>query len=298
MKISLFKKASFRRAVLPTSIIAAMAMSGSASAFQIETNNPDIDVRWDNTFRYNAGWRTQDAGYAAEPIVAAKFKNSGDMITNRLDVLSEFDFVYKKDSGFRISGAGWYDTVYSSKTAPGAVAASTFSLTGGYPDETRRFYNGPSGEFLDAFVFTKLDVGNVTANIKLGQHNVYWGETVFSLVDGIADDQGQVDVRKAAATPGAEAKEIFKPLNQLSISAQITPELTLMGQYFMDWKPILLPLGGTFFSAVPFVTYNGNTQIVSAAGLAAVIPAGPFAGLSLGQVLQVVQGGGPGCVPG
>ena len=57
MKISSIK--SFRRAILPASIVAAMAFAGSASAFKVEMDNPDLDVRWDNTFRYNAGWRAQ-----------------------------------------------------------------------------------------------------------------------------------------------------------------------------------------------------------------------------------------------
>jgi len=209
VKISSFKKVSFRRAILPASIIAAMAMSGSASAFKIDSDNPDLDMRWDNTFRYNAGWRMQDPSWDLKAPPGgfnsdSKFQN-GDMVTNRLDVLSEFDFIWRKDTGFRVSAAGWYDARYNNHTL------NNGEFPGGqYPDEIKRYYNGPSGEWLDAFVFTKFDLGNVPVNVKLGQHTIYWGEAIFSLADGVSAGQSYADLRKALATPGAEAKEIFQ----------------------------------------------------------------------------------------
>lgn len=258
MKISSFKQFSFRRAILPASIIAAMALSGSANAFPIDTGNDDFAMRWDNTFRYNAGWRMSDKKWDLKSEESnAKFKNGG-MITNRLDILSEFDFIWKKDSGFRVSAAGWYDKRYDGDYL-GSYAYS--SMGGKYPDEVKRYYNGPSGEILDAFVFTKFDLGDVPVNVKLGQHTIYWGETIFSLADGVSAGQSYADLRKALATPGAEAKEIFKPLPQFSFSAQISPDFTVMGQYFFSFKPDLFPLGGTYFSPAEFLTYQGQTNV-------------------------------------
>lgn len=276
MKMSSVKKVSFRRAILPASIVAALALSGSASAFKIETDNPDLDVRFDNTFRYNAGWRMQDpsADLAAPTsgifATERKFKEkglNGGMVTNRLDILTELDFIYKKDTGFRVSAASWYDRRYGNTQQPG-----NGNFVGGtYPDEIQRYYNGPSGEILDAFLFTKFDLGDVPVNVKLGQHTIYWGETLFSLADGVSAGQSYADLRKALATPGVEAKEVFKPLNQFSFSAQISPEFTVMGQYFFDYYPDLFPLGGTFFSPVDFLTYQGQTTAVP---LCALLPPG------------------------
>jgi hypothetical protein len=262
VKISSFKKVSFRRAILPASIIAAMAMSGSASAFKVDSDNPDLDIRFDNTFRYNAGWRAQDAaGYQQKSLTVGgsetKWK-SGDMVTNRIDVLTEFDFIYKKDTGFRISAASWYDSVYQG-SAPKPGSGGTAPLAGAqfpggrWPDDVNRYYAGPSGEFLDAFVFTKFDLGEVPVNVKLGQHTVYWGETLFSITNGIAVGQSPIDLRKASATPGVEAKEVFLPINQFTFSAQVSPELTIMGQYQLDWKPDRIMAGGTYFSAADFL---------------------------------------------
>ena len=266
MKIS-----SFRRAILPAAIVSAMAFSGSASAFKIDTDNPDLDVRWDNTFRYNAGWRMQDAaGYqSGSPVVGGSESKwtAGDMVTNKLDILSEFDFIYKKDTGFRVSAALWADTVYMGSApkkgpAGGFFAAQQFP-NGRWNDDVDRWYAGPSGEILDAFVFTKFDLGDVPINVKLGKHTIYWGETLFSITNGIAVGQSAIDQRKAAATPGVEAKEVFLPENQFSFSAQISPELTIMGQYFFDWHHDRIMAGGTYFSAADFLWDNnaGSTGL-------------------------------------
>ncbi len=264
------KKSSkqFRRAILPVSILAAMAFSGSANAFKIDTDNEDLDVRWDNTIRYNAGWRMQDPAYyqSGSAVVGAsesKWK-SGDMITNRFDDLSEFDFIYKKDTGFRVSAALWYDSVYDGNAprtgGPLNNLGSLLFPGGKWNNDVSRWY-GKGGEILDAFVFTKFDLGSVPVNVKLGKHTIYWGETLFSITNGIAVGQSAIDLRKAAATPGVEAKEVFLPEQQLSFSAQISPELTIMGQYFLDWHPDRIMEGGTYFSAADFLwdTHNSNT---------------------------------------
>lgn len=258
-------KRYLRRSVLSVSVLAALSSIGTANAFSIDSGNDQIKMRWDNTFRYNAGWRAQDPSYdliAPTSGTAAserKFHKKGDMVTNRLDVLSEFDFVYQQTTGFRVSGAGWYDKRMDNDRLPAAVPGFGPFVGDKYPDQVKRYYNGPSGEWLDAFVFTKFNLADVPVSVRLGQHMIYWGETLFSLGDGISSGQGYADLRKAAAIPGSEAKEIFKPLNQISFTAQVSPEFTVMGQYFLDYKTDLFPLGGSYFSPVDFLTYAGGT---------------------------------------
>ena len=253
---------------------------GSAQAFGIATESPDVKVRWDNTVRYTLGVRAKncdinicgnDAG--AGDVTAyqsdRKFAKSGDTVTNRIDVLSEFDFIYKRDTGVRVSAALWYDAAYDSKikgdTALDAAAGGAFMgagrSNGPYAGYTERWNRGPSGEWLDAFVFTKFDLGDVPVNVKLGQHTVYWGESLFSAVGGIAYNQSPLDFRKALANPGVEAKEVFKPLNQFSWSAQVTDELSLAGQYYFDWKPTALPDGGTYWGPADGFGLGGTGSI-------------------------------------
>jgi hypothetical protein len=83
-------------------IAMAMAMLGAGSgaqAFNIDVGNEDIEVRWDNTLRYNAGVRVQERNsLIANNIVSDEGTYSfdkGDIVTNRFDVLSEFDLSWK-----------------------------------------------------------------------------------------------------------------------------------------------------------------------------------------------------------
>lgn len=267
MKKNIFRNSLFQRTTLAASILASMAISNSAFAFKIETDNPDFDIRLDNTVRYNLGFRMQDPNdYLLTPSSAVgaseyEFRKKYGTVTNRVDLLSEFDFIYKQTSGFRVSGAAWYDERYNRRQLSGFPTSEVNFPGGVFPHEIARYYNGPSGEILDAFVFHKFNIGEVPVNVKVGQHTVYWGETLFSLADGVSSGQSYADLRKGLATPGVEAKETFKPLNQISFSAQLNPEYALMGQYFLDWKPDLFPLGGTYFSPVDFLTYHGQTIV-------------------------------------
>ena len=47
-------------------------------------------------------------------------------------------------------------------------------------------------------------------------------------------------------SPGIETKEVFLPVNQLSFKAQLTSDLTVAGQYALEWKPLRAPNGGTY----------------------------------------------------
>jgi hypothetical protein len=85
-----------------------------------------VAVRWDNTVRYNLAVRTEgkDPKIANAPNTDEsdnKF-DRGDVVNNRIDLLSELDLVYKSRMGLRVSGAAWYDHGYRDeavKTAPG-----------------------------------------------------------------------------------------------------------------------------------------------------------------------------------
>ena len=98
-----------RRRALALAITGVLAAMQSAHAFEIGTGNPDIQMRWDNTVRYNLGMRaeSQDRAIVGNPNFddGDRNFNNGSLVTNRFDVLSEFDFVYKKRYGFRVSSA-------------------------------------------------------------------------------------------------------------------------------------------------------------------------------------------------
>ena len=102
--------------------------------------------------------------------------------------------------------------------------------------------------------------------VKLGRHTLYWGESLFlgGNINGIAYAQNPLDLQKGFATPGVEAKELFRPLNQISAQAAVTDTLTLSAQYFFEWESFRYPEGGTYHGPVDFA-FNGPDGQVNAA---------------------------------
>lgn len=248
---------------------------GNASAFSIDTGNPDIAVRWDNTVMYNLGMRVQQRnrklGNDAIADEGTFSFDNGDIVTNRLDILSEFDVTYASNFGLHVSGAAWYDNAYDGKDSE-SNPNPPLSAIPSYPNYeyshyTKRYYAGPSGELMDAFVFGHFMAGPVPVAVKAGRHAEYWGESLLlgGYLNGIAYAQMPVDLQKGFATPGASAKELFRPLNNISAQAQLTSTLSVAAQYFLEWDSFRYPEGGTYLGPVDFAFNGPDRQFLSPA---------------------------------
>src|SRR4029453_6848396 len=274
-----------RRRALALAVCAAVGAAQSAHAFDIDTGNPDIQMRWDNTVRYNLGIRaqSQDSNILGNPNFDDGDRNfsNGSLVTNRFDILSEFDFVYQKKYGFRVSGAGWYDFAYSNLDNHNDATANT--LVNGLPvagvlsPYTKRYAKGFSGEFLDAFAFANFDVGDVPVNVKAGQHTVYWGDSLLlgGPIHGISYAQNPLDVWKGFATPGTEAKELFRPRGGLTLQAQPMKDLSVAAQWFYNWQADRIPESGSYLTLSDFLNFGRDSFIFSPTPLPASNPAAP-----------------------
>lgn len=232
--------------------IACAAMAGSAHAMSFDTGNPDIELRWDNTIRYNAAVRAEkidstlyNSGGTDE--TEGRF-DRGDMIMNRLDIVTEMDLIYKGRHGFRVSAAGWRDFAYDNDAEGNPRFPSNYD-GGRFNGYTQRYIVGPGGELLDAFVFGTFDLGNTVLSLKAGRHNLYWGEALFSTTNSIAYSMAGVDGLKAASSPGIEAKETFMPRNQVSATWILTDDISMAAHYAFEWDPFRIAPGGTFFAS-------------------------------------------------
>ena len=85
-------------------------------AFELDTGNPDLAIRWDNNVRLNLAARVESRdpkiGNSALADEGTYSFDNGDLVAKRFDLLSEFDVVFKKRYGARISGTAWYDAAY------------------------------------------------------------------------------------------------------------------------------------------------------------------------------------------
>jgi hypothetical protein len=248
------------------------AISMNAAAFEVDTGNPDVEMRWDNTIRYNLGVRahSQDAAILGNPNADdgdRNFKN-GSVVTSRFDLLSEFDVVWQKNYGVRFSAAAWWDPAYNSLDDTNDATANTLNngipVAGQLSPYTKRYAKGFSGEWLDAFAFANFDAAGVPVKVKAGQHTVYWGESLLlgGVVHGIAYSQNSVDLWKGLATPGTEAKEVFRPRGGLTIQAQPTKDLSLAGQWFYNWQAIRLPESGSYLSPTDMLQFGADSIVV------------------------------------
>ena len=257
-------------ALAPITLTVAAALTlaaGSAQAFEFDTGNPELTVRWDNTPRLNVGWRVE----GIDPMIGNNQLydegtysfGKGHAVAERLDWFTELDVVYQKRFGGRLSAQAWYDAAYTAhgRSNPAFAPIASY-VDNAFTDYTKNLYRGPDAEFLDAFVFGRFDLGEVPLTVKLGRHTLYWGESLFvnGNMNSIAYAQNPLDLQKGFATPGAEAKELFRPLNQISAQAAVSDELTLMAQYYFEWDSFRFPEGGTFLGPVDFAFRGPQRQ--------------------------------------
>jgi hypothetical protein len=275
-----------RLSAMATAMVSAFAatalFSNSASAVEIDTGNPDLSVRWDNTIKAGTIYRLKDA----DPALADSFRllvpgvpasafpqalnfNSGDdnfrkkgIVSERLDVLSEFDVVYQKNFGLRVSAAAWYDHKYH-QTTQATEATNGQSPINEFPASTRKIA-GQKAEVLDAFIFGGFDLGEgrkLTA--RLGRHALQYGESLFYGDNGIARAQGPIDINKLLSSPNAQFKEIIRPVPQVSAQLQLSPTVSVGGYYQFRWEEDRLAPAGSYFSTANIPWGSSQSELAS-----------------------------------
>lgn len=159
--------------------IALAATSGGVNAASFNTGHPDLSVRWDNTLKYSNAFRVKNR--SNKILTGNANGDDGDqnfdrgLVSNRFDVLSEIDVVYK-NYGFRTSGAAWYDTVYNKSNdndSPGTV--NHFGRHDKFSSKTRKLH-GRDAELLDLFVTGYWEIGDSSVNVRAGRHAHLWGK--------------------------------------------------------------------------------------------------------------------------
>lgn len=266
------------RSAIAAAILAQCA-AAPAWAFEFDTGNPDLKVLWDNTLKYSTAWRLQNPSSTLTTQPFANWPNLDDgdrnfkkgVISNRLDLLSELDVVYKGFGG-RLSAAAWYDSVYNrANDNDSPSTANNVSVAYNEFNSVVQRQHGRKAELLDAFVFGKFDLGESKATFRAGKHTLLWGESLFFGANGIAGGQAPIDVVKAATVPNTQFKELMRPVEQLSGQIQVNPDLSFGAYYHLRWQRTLLPGVGSYPSFIDFVGEGGERLIVGA-------PGGPFAG--------------------
>ncbi|CAG4884783.1 Anaerobic dehydrogenases, typically selenocysteine-containing [Georgfuchsia toluolica] len=251
--------------------VSAFCLTSTANAFQFETD-PDWVVNFDNSIQYTMGWRAQGldpniGNHFAFATGDYKFPKKGDMVTNRVQDLIEFQGVYKQDMGFRISASIWKDFAYNDNVKQNPAISANMAAAGGqataykgntYSNYTKRYFI-EGGEFLDAFVYVNSNIGSKPVYAKAGRLSQYWGNAFFFPFSNIAYSQQPLDFVKAFSQPGSEVKELFLPRTQVLLSAELAPNLSVTGQYFFEYRPNRYPEAGTYLGFFD-ILFKGPNQ--------------------------------------
>lgn len=240
----------------------------NAYAFDYRTAN-GIDIRFDNAFEYGLVERTapESSYFANNPNT-----NDGDnnlkagIVSNRLDLLTQFSISYN-NYGFATSIASFYDSIYNQNTQnrdnftynPATEPADKFT-------QQTRTRAGRDIELRNLFVYGTHDVFGIPATLRVGRFVNLFGESLLFPLNGISYGQAPLDVERAISVPNTQAKDLFLPVGQASLTLQLTNTWSLTGYYQFQWQPFFLPPAGSYFSTVDFMTYGGQRIFAGPAG--------------------------------
>jgi hypothetical protein len=253
--------------IKPMYLAAAALLAGPAQAFEFDTGT-DFKIRWDNTVKYSAAYRTKDPDAATTGAANANGDDGNlnfrhGLASSRVDLLSELDLSYR-NIGVRLSGAAWYDGLYRRANRNNSPATAN-TLPNNEFDPGTASLHGRRAEFLDAFVSGQGDLGGgKLASVRLGRHALLYGESLYFGNNGIAGTQGPVDIIKALQVPSSQVKEIVRPVNQLSGQVQLSAGLSLGGYYQLEWSKNRLPAAGSYLSVSDFVDDGGRRILMGA----------------------------------
>ena len=151
--------------------------------------------------------------------------------------------------GLRVSGAAWDDHNFPSKSR----SDPRFLTSPNYPNNDftpyiKRFYQGPSAEFLDAFAWANVKLGGTTLNVKAGRFAWLPGEFLFGNGGSLSYSMAP---KTAASATSAPARRPRKPPFRSARSrapGNCSNDLTLMGNYTAEFRSSRISEGGTFWS--------------------------------------------------
>lgn len=251
----------FRNKRKPVAVaVGVLLLSGWAQAGETVDLGNDVKLDWKVTGTYTGSQRMKNA----DPLLAGVAgSNDGDnnfdkgsLTANRLSALFESK-ISKGASGFVLSGSTFYDDVYhhANDNDPNSRSVNKPRPYNEFTAEAKRYHGGYS-RFLDAYGYTSFDLGESRrATVRVGRHAVNWGESVF--LPNMALAQGPFDGTKAGV-PGTEVKDSVLPEDQISMSIEMSPRWTLLGQAQFGFHPTIPAAPGSFLSTSDGVGPGGS----------------------------------------
>jgi len=238
-------------------IVAALALaSPAANAVDFQNADGTFTGSWDTTLTYGQAWRIEsrdcrliavaDGGCGRSPNIDDGDLNYGtDMFSRALKATTEFS-LNSRGMGVFVRASGLYDDA-ADHTERTPLTADSRDLVKSYV------------RLLDAFFFTKFDIGKMSADLRLGRQVVSWGESTF-IQNGI-NVINPFDVA-ALRVPGSELKEGFLPIEMVNFRLQFSDNFSGQAIYMTKWDATKPEPAGSYFSSNDFAPTGGEKVVL------------------------------------
>ena len=256
------RKVRTGRALTVFALAAAVAagVSPAAHAFSFQSASGDWTGSWDTTIGYGQGWRVSspdcrliaiaDGGCGYSPNI-----DDGDLnylkkgtFTEALTGVTELALNFRDKAGVFVRVSGLYDFEVMDNSQPHV------ELSHDARDEI-----GSYVRLLDAFGYTRFDLGTMPSELRAGRQVVDWGESTF--IPGGLNQVDYFDVT-ALQVPGAELKQALLPDESVIFNTQLTKNLSTQLLYLFDWHEDIIEPDGAYFSTNDVAGAGGNRAIL------------------------------------
>lgn len=253
----------------------ALAMMAAAGAQQAQAGSfvldNGVEGQWSLNASVGASWRATDRDPNLVSVAnggAAGVGNGhddGNLNFNKGTAYSSGpkatgELQLKKDNyGMFVRATGWYDHTLMDKGVSHGSYANGYAPGAKLDDSVYNQQSKFSGAVLnDAYVFGNFDVaGGKPLTVKLGNQVVNWGESAF--IPGI-NAMGAFDLT-AAHRPGAQVKEILRPLPQITANLGVADGVSVEAFYQLKWKRTVLDGCGTYWSLADSLNCGSGTIV-------------------------------------
>ena len=255
------KNATLKFAIL-SALVSTHGLSAAAGAFE---GPAGIEGRWAMEVTVGASMRTKDAdeslvfigngGKASSGTVddGNLNYNKGDVFSSAAKAVGELEL--KKDNfGVFVRAKAYSDFHNRSNRVPHGSSNNGFRPN--EPLNDNGFDKGSKFEdaqFLDAYVVGDFEPLGKPLTMKIGNQVVTWGEALFVL--GGVNQYSNFD-SAALRRPGAQLKEVFLPIPQMSANLQATEALSLETFVQLNHEKVVVDGCGTFFSQADLLNCN------------------------------------------
>ncbi len=273
--MAIFEGVRTRRCLMTgTATVLLVAMAKPSQAYDY-TFGDGIKVEFQNTFQYSVLERTSPVSpvFANSPNVNDGDRNlAAGIVSNRLDLLSKFNISYE-GFGFDASADSFYDSVYNQKTKN-----SDFDTYNPANEPSSKFTNatqtqtGRDIQLRNLFIYRSQTIAGIPVTVRVGRLVDLFGESLLFATNGISYGNAPLDIERAQSVPNTQAKDLFLPVGQANVTAQLNDSISTTLYYQFEWEKYNFPAAGSYFSVTDILDEGGQRIIAEPPGTPGLPP--------------------------